>query len=195
MENRSHALLAGLFLLILGISAVGALWWFSGRSEETHSYVVETRGNVTGLNLQGQVRYRGIRVGKVESIRLDPKDAKITLITISVRKGVPITKGTTAKLGHQGLTGIAHVLLEDDGRDEAPLADGGDDAERIVMQDSLMQELADAGSDALRQARDLLSSMNEILRPENRQAITRMLANLERRPRRPARRRYACNSS
>ena len=179
MENRSHAFLAGLFLLILGASALGALWWFSGRSEETHSYIVETRGNVTGLNLQGQVRYRGIRVGKVESIRLDPRDARITLIGISVRTDVPITKGTTAELGHQGLTGIAHVLLKDDGGNAELLAPNEEGSVRIVMQDSLMQELADTGGDALRQARDLLASMNEILRPENRQAITKMLANLE----------------
>jgi phospholipid/cholesterol/gamma-HCH transport system substrate-binding protein len=37
--------------------------------------VLETRRNVTGLNVQAQVRYRGIRAGKVESIEPDPKDA------------------------------------------------------------------------------------------------------------------------
>ena len=99
MENRSHALLAGLFLLIMGAAAVTALWWFSGRQDESRQYVVETRNNVTGLNAQAQVRYRGIRVGKVESIHLDPKDPRSTLIDISVRKDVPITRGTTAKLG------------------------------------------------------------------------------------------------
>jgi phospholipid/cholesterol/gamma-HCH transport system substrate-binding protein len=179
MENRSHALLAGLFLLFLGASAVAALWWFSGRQEESRRYVVETQSNVTGLNAQAQVRYRGIRVGKVESIGLDPADSQTIRIEISVRKDIPVTRGTTARLGHQGVTGIAHVLLEDDGRDRTPLATDGRDGARIVMQDSLVQELADAGGDALRQARDLLAGLNELLRPENRQAITRTLADIE----------------
>ena len=65
MENRSHALVAGLFALILGLSAVSALWWFGGKREATNQYVVLTKKNITGLNLQAQVRYRGIRVGKV----------------------------------------------------------------------------------------------------------------------------------
>ena len=179
MENRSHALLAGLFLLILGAAAVAALWWFSGRQEDSNRYVVETRNNVTGLNAQAQVRYRGIRVGKVESIKLDPADARTTLIGISVRKDIPVTRGTVAKLGHQGVTGIAHVLLEDDGSDAAPLAPGAEGGVRIAMRDSLVQELADVGGDTLRQARELLISMNDLLRPENRQAMSRTLANLE----------------
>ncbi|MDR2113474.1 MAG: MlaD family protein [Candidatus Accumulibacter sp.] len=175
MENRSHALLAGLFLLILGASAIAALWWFSGRQEESNRYLVETRDNVTGLNVQAQVRYRGIRVGKVESIRLDPLDARTTLIEISVPKYIPVTRGTVAKLGQQGVTGIAHILLEDDGGDTAPLPPDA----RIAMQNSLVQELTDIGGDVLRQARELLAGLNDLLRPENRQTISRTLVNIE----------------
>lgn len=179
MENRSHALIAGLFLLILGASAVAALWWFGGQQEDTNSYIVETRRNVTGLNPQAQVRYRGIRVGKVESIWLDPGDVRKTLITVTVRSDIPITHGTIARLGYQGVTGIAHVLLEDEGKDARPLVSTGPDQARISMQDSLVEELADVGSDTLRQARELMIGINEILRPENRKAISKTLANLE----------------
>ncbi|MDR0379604.1 MAG: MlaD family protein [Candidatus Accumulibacter sp.] len=179
MENRSHALLAGLFLLLLGASVVAALWWFSGQQEETRRYIIETRSSVTGLNAQARVRYRGIRVGRVESIRLDPADAGRTLIEISLPMNIPITRNTIARLGHQGVTGIAHVLLEDDGKDARPLSfNDGRDA-RIVMQDSLVQELTDVGSDVLRQTRDLLANANELLHPENRQAMTRALAGVD----------------
>jgi phospholipid/cholesterol/gamma-HCH transport system substrate-binding protein len=179
MENRSHALLAGLFLLFLGVSAIAALWWFSGRHEESYHYVVETRSNVTGLNAQAQVRYRGIRVGKVESIRLDPVDVRTTLIEISLPRNIPLTRGTTATLGHQGVTGIAHILLEDEGKDTTPLPPDGQDGARIVMRDSLVQELADVGGEVMRQARELLAGMNDLLRPENRQAVSRTLTNID----------------
>ena len=115
MENRSHAFFAGLFTLLLGLSAVASLWWFGGKQEPTDEYVVVTTSNVTGLNGQAQVRYRGIRVGKVLSIELDPENPANTLIHISVTKGTPVTKATIAKLGYQGVTGIAHVLLEASG--------------------------------------------------------------------------------
>lgn len=178
MENRSHALTAGLFTLLLGLAGVLAIWWFGGRHEATTDYTVVTRRNVTGLSLQGQVRYRGIRVGKVQAIELDPQDSRNILIRISVDSGVPLTRATIARLGYQGVTGIAHVLLEDSGDDPTRLA-GGDDGARIEMRPSLIEELSDTGGAALGQARDFLVSANQVLDHENRQHLAKILTNLE----------------
>lgn len=179
MENRSHALIAGLFSLLLGFSAVAALWWFGGKHEAINEYLVINTRNASGLNLQAQVRYRDIRVGKVEAIDLDPKDPRNTLIRISVKKNIPITRGTTSKLGYQGLTGLAHVLLEDSGKDATPLESSGSELARIPMQDSMLQELSDVGGETVRNARDFLVNANQVLNPENRQNIARTLANIE----------------
>ncbi|HNC51348.1 MAG TPA: MlaD family protein [Accumulibacter sp.] len=178
MENRAHALTAGLFTLLLGLAGALSIWWFGGRHEATTDYTVVTRRNVTGLSLQGQVRYRGIRVGKVQAIELDPQDARNILIRISVDSGVPLTRATIARLGYQGVTGIAHVLLEDSGDNPTRLT-GGDDGARIEMKPSLIEELSDTGGDALGQARDFLVSANHVLDLENRQHLARILANLE----------------
>ncbi|MFZ4538692.1 MlaD family protein [Propionivibrio sp.] len=179
MENRSHALIAGLFTLLLGFSVVAALWWFGGKHELTNQYLVLTTKNVTGLNVQAQVRYRGISVGKVEAVYLDPADVRNTLIRINIDQSIPVTRGTIAKLGFQGITGIAHILLEDTGKDALPLQASGEELARIPMQDSLIQELSDVGGETLRNARDFLASANELLSPENRQNISKTLVNLD----------------
>ena len=179
MENRSHALIAGLFALLLGFAAAGSLWWFGGKRELTQDYIVVTGKNVTGLSLQAQVRYRGIRVGKVEAIDLDPKNARRTLIRIRILDEIPVTRSTTAKLGFQGITGIAHILLEDSGSDTAPLATADGDLPRIAMQDSLIDQLSDVGGDTLRSAREFLDSANQVLSPANRVKIANILGSLE----------------
>ena len=179
MENRSHALIAGLFTVLLGLAALAALWWFGDRTENTRDYLVVTSRTVSGLNAQGQVRYRGIRVGKVAEIRLDPNDVRSTLIRITIASDIPITAGTTAQLGYQGVTGIAHVLLDDDGRDPRLLEGEGGALVRIPMQESLMQGLADNGREVLRQTRELMGNVNALLDSENRRRITATLANLE----------------
>lgn len=179
MENRSHALIAGLFMLFFGISAVAALKWFGGEQEASSEYLVLTTKNVTGLNVQAKVRYRGVNVGKVEAIELDPNDVRNTLIRIRIKKAIPVTRGTTAKLGYQGVTGLAHVLLEDTGEDDSPLPAGPAGLATIQMQDSLVAELSDVGGETLRNARDFLASANQLLSPENRQIILRTLSNIE----------------
>lgn len=179
MENRSHALIAGLFMLLLGIAAIASVWWFGGQREASREYIVVTRQNVTGLSPQAQVRYRGIGVGKVQGIQLDPADVRNILIRIRVNAEVPVTRGTTAKLGYQGVTGIAHVLLEESGRDAEPLTDKGDGPPRIAMQQSLIEELSEAGGSTMRQARDFLANANQLLNAENRQRIAQTLVNLE----------------
>ncbi len=179
MENRSHALLAGLFTLLLGLAALASVWWFGGQREATRDYVVVTRQNVTGLSPQAQVRYRGIGVGKVQSIQLDPDDVRNILIRIRVGAEVPVTRGTTAKLGYQGVTGIAHVLLEEGGSDATPLSGSDGQPPRIAMQQSLIEELSEVGGATMRQARDLLANANQLLNAENRQRVAQTLSNLE----------------
>lgn len=179
MENKSHAFVAGLFALLLGLAALAALYWLGGTREETHDYVVVTKQNIGGLNPQAQVRYRGIRVGKVSDIRLDPDDYANILVTISVNEDVPLTHGTVAKLNYQGVTGLAHILLLETGKDSEPLVPDDDKPPRITMIPSLFDELGETGAATLRQARQLMVSANAMLNEKNARHLTATLANLE----------------
>lgn len=176
MENRAHALVAGLFTLLLGAAAVLSLFWFGEHREATRELIVVTRQNVSGLNLEAQVRYRGIRVGKVLDIALDPKDSGNILIRVAVVQSVPLTRGTTARLSYQGITGIAHILLEDNGLDPQPLSG---DLPRIAMQPSLFEQLEDALPIMLTQGRQFLENANAVLDRNNRQNLSDILVNLE----------------
>jgi len=179
MENKSHAFAAGLFALLLGVAAFIALYWLGGESEAMHDYVVVTKQDIGGLNPQAQVRYRGIRVGKVSDIRIDPEDSSNILITISVQDDVPLTKGTVAKLNYQGVTGLAHILLLESGKNKELLGANDKEPPRIVMIPSLLEELGEAGSNTLRQTRALMASANALFNEENRQHLSNTLKNID----------------
>lgn len=179
MENKSHAFAAGLFALCLGVAAILALYWLGGNHDAARDYIVVTKQNIGGLNPQAQVRYRGIRVGKVSDIRLDPEDYSNILITISVNDDVPLTAGTVAKLNYQGVTGLAHILLLETGKDASPLESKDGAPPRITMIPSLLDELGETGAATLKQARQLMQSANALLNDENRAHLTATLANLE----------------
>lgn len=179
MENKSHALVAGLFAILLLAAGLFAIYWLGGVKDSTNDYIVVTRQNIGGLNPQAQVRYRGIRVGKVSDIRLDPEDPANILITISISQDVPLTQGTVAKLNYQGVTGLAHILLLENGRSTEPLRPDAAKPPRIAMIPSLLDELGETGSATLREARQVLASLDAVLNAENRRHLTATLANLE----------------
>jgi phospholipid/cholesterol/gamma-HCH transport system substrate-binding protein len=179
MENKSHALIAGIFALLLGVAALLALVWLRGNEDNLREYVVVTKQNIGGLNPQAQVRYRGIRVGKVTDIRLDPEDPSNILITIAVADDIPLTRGSVAKLAYQGVTGIAHILLLDSGKDREPLVAEHGKLPRIAMIPSLLEELGDSGSATLRQVQEVMVAANALLNEENRRRFSATLANLE----------------
>ena len=179
MENKSHAFLAGLFALLLGAAAITALIWLRGTQDNLREYVVVTKFSIGGLNPEAQVRYRGIRVGKVMDIRLDSDNPSDILIRISIADNIPLTKGTIAKLASQGVTGIAHVLLLDSGTNDEPLVARDGKLPRIVMVPSLLDEMTENGPAALRQAQELMAAASALLNEENRRRFAATLANLE----------------
>lgn len=180
MEKKAYAFAAGLFTLLLGAGVVVAAMWLSGDTDARVSYVLESRHPVSGLNIQAPVRLRGVEVGKVESIAFDPANARLILVRVGVRAGTPITRATTAQLGSQGVTGLAYVMLEDDGSKPEPLppvASGGD--ARIPVRASFMDELSGSGKDLLSEVSQVAQRLNKLLDDKNQAQLVRTLTSLE----------------
>ncbi len=179
MESRAHAIAAGIFTLLLGLASALAVFWLSGKQEATNEYILVTRGNVSGLNTQAQVRFRGLRAGKVLDIDLDPKDPRDILITISVAADLPVTKGTTAKLTYQGVTGLASVLLEDKGGNVEPLESTDGQPPRIALLPNFMDNLGDNAADLMEQMSKVAERAGVLLSDQNVKNISQTLANLD----------------
>lgn len=179
MENRAYALAAGLFMVVFGAALVAALWWFGEPDEQVTRYVLVSRGNITGLNLEAQVRYRGIDAGKVEAISLDPSNPGEILVRISIRSDLPVTRGTRAGLGYQGVTGLAYVQLEDSGEDPRPLESATAEPARIVLQPGLLDQASDAALNTLNRISQLADRLTEVLSEQNVKRIERSLEKIE----------------
>ena len=178
MENRAHALAAGIFVLLLGLATAFAVWFLGGKREIMETYLLETRKNVTGLNVQAQVRYRGIRAGKVESIEPDAADPRVILVKINLDSRYRLTKATTAQLGYQGITGLAYVQLEDDGDSREFLDTGGDAPPRIALKPTIFDSLGEKAGDIVGQISELSIRLTRLMDEKNVKNLEKTLANV-----------------
>lgn len=179
MESRAHALAAGLFALILGGAMVVALWWFSQNRQPTREYVLVSRGTVNGLNVQARVRYRGMAAGTVSAIDIDPADARNLLVRIRLRADLPVTRGTRATLGTQGVTGLAFIQLDDRGADPAPLVSEDGDPPRIALEPGLIEQIGDRALQAAERIRVVADRVAAMFDDEAAARLGRTLQRLE----------------
>lgn len=171
MENKSHAIIAGLFTLALLAAAIFIGLWLNRDRTEWVPYQIATKLSIPGLNPQAAVRYRGLDVGKVDAITFDPDVVGQILVHISVRPDTPVTQSTFATLGYQGVTGIAYVQLDDDGSRPRKLPSSEQHVARIEMRPSLFDQLQNRGLAILQQTQDIAKRVNDLLAPANQKAI------------------------
>ena len=178
MENRSHAIGAGAFVLVVAALLVALAAWLTRDTGEHRLFEISSREGVTGLQRQAGVRYKGVTVGRVQSIALDPEIIGNVRIRIGVDNSAPITQSTFASLGFQGVTGLAFIQLDDAGESKEPLVSTDDKLARIPMRPGLMSRLTDQGSGLLLQLDNASQRVNQLLAPANQKKLMDAVDNL-----------------
>ena len=178
MENKSHAIGAGAFVLVVAAPLVALAAWLTRDSGENRLFEISTTESVTGLQRQASVRYKGVTVGRVQSIALDPDVVGNVRIRIGVDDSAPITQSTFASLGFQGVTGLAFIQLDDAGESKVALASTDDAPGRIPMRPGLMSRLTDQGAGLLTKLDDASQRVNLLLAPENQKKLMDAVDNL-----------------
>ncbi|HEX4327403.1 MAG TPA: MlaD family protein [Burkholderiales bacterium] len=177
MENRSHALIAGIFTVLLTIAIVATAMWLNRDTTERVSYTLVTNGSVAGLNPQAAVRYRGMEVGKVEAIEFDTQKVGQILVQVGIQPNTPVTTATFAELGMQGLTGLAFIQLDADAnaKDPKPLPPSA----RLVIRPSLLDRVSASGEGLVAKLSTAADEFNQLLSENNQRLLTGTLTNLQ----------------
>jgi phospholipid/cholesterol/gamma-HCH transport system substrate-binding protein len=171
MENKAHALAAGIFVLVVTALVVGLATWLARDISGGSVYEIVSTQAVTGLKPQAAVRYRGVSVGKVESIGFNNDVRGQVLVRINVDEGTPITTSTFATLGFQGVTGLSYVELDDRGSVSALLAGVDGRPPRIPLRASLLSRVSDQGAELLTEAEESAKRFNQLLSPERQKTF------------------------
>lgn len=175
MENKSHALAAGAFVLLLAALMVSLAAWLTRDNRPLRLYELSSSETVTGLQPQASVRFKGVNVGKVIAIGLDPLAPGHVLIRIAIDEQAPITAATFATLGFQGVTGLAFVQLDDSGASGTSLPTQPEAPARIPMRPSLLSKLSDQSENVMQALLEAIHRVNQLLSDDRQKNGARVL--------------------
>jgi phospholipid/cholesterol/gamma-HCH transport system substrate-binding protein len=172
MENRSHAMLAGLFTLVFLIGAAVAAIWISKKNVPLVVFELVASSPVTGLSVQSQVRYQGVPVGRVGSLRfIEDKPGQVRIM-IGIDPNAPITEATWAEIVTAGVTGISNVELKDNGTSNVRLKSTPDKIAEIPIRPSFLERLTSQGGGMIIAIDRVLAQVEKLTSEENIAAIS-----------------------
>ena len=171
MENKAHAMAAGIFVALLTAVVLGLASWLTRETGVRDTYEISTRETVTGLQEQAPVRFRGVDVGKVRRIGFDPKATGNVLVRLEVDRDTPLTRDTFATLSYQGVTGLAFIQLSDHGKPAPKLVPDDDNPPRIPLEPGLLSRLEEKGEVILERVQEVTERVNTLLGEPNQKRI------------------------
>ncbi len=183
METRANHLAVGIFVLAVVAGLFGFVLWL-GRSageRDVARYAILFEGSVSGLATSSTVRYRGVPVGRVEDIRIDPKDSERIRVIVALARNTPIKTDSVATLELRGVTGLVDVNISGGGRNSPPLAPApGETLAVIPSRPSQLEALFASVPMAVARISALADRGARLLSDENIAAVAAMLRDLNR---------------
>ncbi len=182
METRASYLLVGAFVIVLLLGGLGFVVWlakFQSDGDEVRYELIFTDA-VTGLSEASPVRYAGVRVGEVATLRLDPDEPERVQVIIQVLDSTPVKADTTASMEFEGLAGGRYILLEGGSRSAPPPeTEPGRRYPRIDTKPSSISEVIEGAPAMVAAAQRVLEQVEKLVSNRNIESLSNSLDHLE----------------
>lgn len=180
METRASYTLVGAFVLALAAALFVFVVWLARvqLTEDRQAYHINFTGSVTGLVTGSPVRYRGVAVGTVSDIRINPDNVEEVRVTVEVPRDTPIKTDAIASLEPVGVTGGVYVEITG-GTQRAPLLrEQVSGIPVIKSRTSAIASVLERAPEVLANLITISSRLSELLNDQNQKAISQTLGNL-----------------
>lgn len=181
MENRSNYVIVGSVALAMVIGVfLMAMWLARFSGGEKRDYDILFKQSITGLALGSPVAFKGVAVGKISQIQILPDRPDIVRVRITIEEEVPILEGTTAAVEGVGFTGVSQIQLSGAKEGAKPITGPAPyGAPLIPAGGGGLGELLSTAPEVLNNVARLTERLNDLLKDENRAALSGILKNTE----------------
>jgi len=174
MMTREQKTRLGVFLSLATVVFIAVAGFFivPKLRDPGEVYTVNFKGtSVQGLILGSLVKYRGVEIGRVIRIRVNPTDLDSILVDVKIREGLVMKTDMSAVLTYIGLTGQKFIELSGGSLTSENLKAHGE----IPMG----RGLGEKAEDIVTNIETTATRINELLSPGNLERISAFLENAE----------------
>jgi len=168
--SKSQKINLGIFITVSSGLVIAGIVFLVGLSllkTKDHYLIRFSAKNISmsGLDVGSAVKYSGIQIGRVSSIRIDPDDVSIIIVTLEIDHGTPVAEDSVASLGSVGITGLKYVELSRG----SPSVRVRQPGEEIPSSPSFIDEITGKASIIANKTELLLNKLNAFLTDERQQ--------------------------
>jgi phospholipid/cholesterol/gamma-HCH transport system substrate-binding protein len=181
MESSPRYVIVGVFMIAMIGVLFGIVYWFMTYQREASRvlYVTYLTEDVTGLDVGSTVRYRGVPVGRVSSISIDPGDVERTKVVVELAAVTPVKQDTVAEIATLGVTGVTFIQLTGGTRDAPALVRGPDQLLPVIpSRPSALQLVVTSLPALLERAMDITERVTRLMSDKNLASVERTVESL-----------------
>jgi len=180
LENKARYTIVGLFVLVFTIAMVAFILWlarYDANEINAKEFRLYSKSSIAGLNKNSIVEYKGLDIGTVNSIEIDPKNLEQIEIILKITKPNVIKTNSYAIIQSQGVTGNKTIEIEG-GTQEAKLLEPKKGSFAIIpLKKSFLDKLTSSAGNISSQIETVLKRFEILLSDKNIENIDQILIN------------------
>lgn len=180
MEVRANFILVGAFTIFVVLGGLGFTLWLVKADKRVSmvEYDIAITENVTGLGLNSDVLFTGIRVGFVSQITISDTTPGEVNVRISIFETTPVRENSVASLESRGLTGVVVVSISGGTAEAALVRPHGGAISSITFRPSPFATVMEHVPNTVEATNRILMRMDSLFSDENIRTLSSSLKSL-----------------
>jgi len=114
MYSKVNYTLIGLFVLLFVSALIAFAFWLGNKGvQDNYSlYLLRMKESVTGLSKDSGVKMKGVDIGSISTITINPQNIEEVDIVLKIKNGIPIKEDMVGVIKMYGLTGLSYIEIE-----------------------------------------------------------------------------------
>lgn len=182
MENKAKYTVVGLFVLLFTIAMVVFILWLARYDIEKSKaleYRLYSKTSIAGLNKNSIVEYKGLGVGTVDEIRIDPKNLEQVEVVLKITNPEIIKVDSFAIVQSQGVTGNKLIEIDGGTQEAKPLLPDNKGYAIIPLKKSFIDKLTSSADNISSKIESVLKRFELLLNEKNINSIENILSNTD----------------